>query len=184
MFPLPELCIAPARIGHEVTFRSLSPHSGARSLAPAWPRQSSPVHTTLVSTLLKHLSLDRLRIEIPSAYRTISAAETTRAPSRQGRVWRQGSLDRNLVRLFTRSAVEHSLSLHHPGNGRLMMLHGDWRARFSYGPNSAIIYLRCRTVRSTPPGSHAMASALSSQDHDQSSSDTEQTDISARQKTP
>lgn len=34
------------------------------------------------------------------------------------------------------------------------------------------------------PASHAMASALSSQHHDQSSSDTEQTDISARQKTP
>lgn len=83
MFPLRELCVVPARVKprgdvpfHQPTFRGRGP-----------PRSSlaetvlSPVHTTLVSTLLKHLSLDRLRIEIPSAYRTISAAETTRAPS-------------------------------------------------------------------------------------------------------
>lgn len=85
MFPLPELCIIPAR-GHEVTSVPSAHIPGARPLAPGRPRQCFPVHTTLVSTLLKHLSLDRQagrEIEIPLPYRTIFAAETTRAP--QGR---------------------------------------------------------------------------------------------------
>lgn len=62
-----------------------------------------------------------------------------------------------------------------------MVLDNDWRAR------SRTIQTHLHNLHEMPhcaldtQQSHAMASALSSQDHDQSSSDTEQTEISVRQ---